>query len=58
MRSSILFAVSFAMVILAFSSGASALGMVFIVIAIGSLGFGAGCLMNSPCETSGLNKES
>ncbi|MDD2774628.1 MAG: hypothetical protein PHU06_01595 [Gallionella sp.] len=56
-RATIMFAVSFASVILAFSSGASAIGMVFIVVAIGSLGFGAGCLMNSPCAIAHENQQ-
>lgn len=48
-KSMVFFVIALVAVVLAFSSGASALGMIFIVVAIGSFGFGAGCLMNSPC---------
>ena len=54
--STMFFIIAVIAVVLAFSSGASFLGMIFIIIAIASLGYGAGRLMNSPCETSGLNK--
>jgi hypothetical protein len=51
----ILFAISVATVILAFASGATAIGMVFIMVSIVCLGSGAGCIMNTPCPTSGEN---
>jgi hypothetical protein len=34
--------------IAAFLSGASALGMIFVVLTFSALGFGAGTIMNSP----------
>ncbi len=51
-----LFAVSIATTVLAFNSGASAVGMVFIMISIATLGSGAGCIMNTPCPTSQENQ--
>ena len=51
----VLFAISIVAVVIAFMSNASAAGMVFIMIAIACLGSGAGCIMNTPCPTSGEN---
>jgi hypothetical protein len=51
----VLFAISIATVILAFASGASAVGMFFIMVSIACLGSGAGCIMNTPCPTSEAN---
>ena len=47
-----LFAISIATTVLAFNSGATAVGMIFIMISIATLGSGAGCIMNTPCPTS------
>ncbi len=47
-----LFAISIATTALAFASGATALGMILIMVSIATLGSGAGCIMNTPCPTS------
>lgn len=51
----VLFLISIVTVVLAFTSGATAIGMVFIMVSIACLGSGAGCIMNTPCPTSGEN---
>ncbi|HEX5364726.1 MAG TPA: hypothetical protein VFW59_10700 [Gallionella sp.] len=43
--------------ILAFVSGANALGMVLVGVAIASFGYGAGTVMNSPEPMHKLNKD-
>lgn len=51
----VLFVISIVTVISAFMVGATAVGMVFIMVSITCLGLGAGCIMNTPCPTSGEN---